>query len=229
MRILVVEDEAVLAASLRDTLSAAGHAVDVAADGEQADDLLGSYPYDLVVLDILLPRKSGLEVCRDARRRGLAMPILMLTARDMLADKVEGLDAGADDYLVKPFELAELHARVRALLRRSGSQKSGVLEVGDLCLDPASGRVTRKGVPVRLARKEYALLEVLMRNAGRVVPHARLIEHLWDMDAEPSEETIRAHMKLLRKAIGDRGTPRLIETVHGIGYRLGAHVPVGRA
>ncbi len=225
MRVLIVEDEPALAAALREALAGIGHAVDVADDGEQAQELFAAYPYDLAVLDVTLPRQSGLDVCRQARLRGLDLPILMLTARDTLSDKVAGLDAGADDYMVKPFELDELLARVRALLRRRSPHKEAVLRVGDLSLDPASGEVLRAGEPVRLARKERALLEVLMRNAGRIVPRERILEHLWDMEAEPDPEVIRAHVKLLRKALRDQQEPRLIETVHGIGYRMnpGAH------
>lgn len=220
MRVLIVEDEPALAGALREALEGIGHAVDVASDGEMAEEMLDAYPYDLALLDVSLPRRTGLEVCRRARDRGLNLPILMLTARDTLADKVAGLDAGADDYLIKPFELDELLARVRALLRRHSPTKEAVLRVADLTLDPASSEVSRGGVPIKLARKERALLEVLMRNAGRIVPRERILEHLWDMDAEPDPEVIRAHVKLLRKAIGDNQAPRLIETVHGIGYRM---------
>lgn len=220
MRILIVEDEPALAAALREALAGSGHAVDVAADGEAAMANLAAYPYDLMLLDVMLPRQSGLEVCRHARERGLDLPILMLTARDTLADKVAGLDAGADDYLIKPFELDELLARVRALLRRKSDRKDAILRVADLQLDPASGEVQRAGRRLKLTRKEHALLEVLMRHAGRIVPRERIIEHLWDMEAEPDPEVVRAHVKLLRKAIGDSGEPRLIETVHGIGYRM---------
>ncbi len=224
MRVLIVEDEQELAAALREAMESIGHAVDLAPDAELAEEFLAAYPYDLAILDVMLPRRSGLDVCRFARARKLDLPILMLTARDTLADKVAGLDAGADDYLVKPFELAELLARVRALLRRHSPRKDAVLRVGDLSLDPASGEVLRGGTPIRLARKERALLEVLMRNAGRIVPRARILEHLWDMDAEPDPEVIRAHVKLLRRAISDRHEPRLIETVHGVGYRMNADV-----
>jgi DNA-binding response OmpR family regulator len=220
MRVLIVEDEPSLAAALREALAGIGHAVDVASDGEAAEEMLAAYPYDLALLDVTLPRRSGLEVCRHARDRGLNLPILMLTARDTLADKVAGLDAGADDYLIKPFELDELLARVRALLRRRSPSKEAVLRVADLTLDPATGEVSRGGVPIKVTRKERALLEVLMRNAGRIVPRERILEHLWDMDAEPDPEVIRAHVKLLRKAIADQHAPRLIETVHGIGYRI---------
>ena len=220
MRLLIVEDEPALASALREALEGIGHAVDVARDDAEAEGLLALVPYDLALLDVTLPRRTGLDVCRWARTRGLDLPILMLTARDTLADKVAGLDAGADDYMVKPFELDELFARVRALLRRRAPSKEAILRVADLTMDPASGEVTRGGAPIRLTRKERALLEVLMRNAGRIVSRERILEHLWDMEAEPGPEVIRAHVKLLRKAIADQREPRLIETVHGIGYRM---------
>lgn len=225
MRILVVEDNLALADALREALAADGHAVDTAHAGPEGLELMGAFPYDLVILDVMLPGMSGLEVCRRARERRVAAPILMLTARDTLADKVAGLDSGADDYLVKPFDLPELKARVRALLRRAAPHKASVLQVGDLELDPASGEVRRGGAPLRLHRKERALLEVLMRHAGRIVTRDQIIEHLYDLDSEPSHEVIRAHVKGLRRAIGDDREPRLIQTVHGIGYRMAAHVP----
>ncbi len=225
MRILVVEDNADLASGLREALTADGHAVDVAEDGLTGEDLIRSYPYDLAILDVMLPGQSGLELCRAARRSGLATPVLMLTARDTLEDKVTGLDAGADDYLVKPFELPEFRARVRALLRRATPSREAVLSVGDLRFDLATHEITRAGVPLKLSKKERALLEVLMRHAGSVVPHELILERLYDADAEPSQELVRAHVKGLRKAIGDTGEPRLIETVHGIGYRMTSHVP----
>lgn len=225
MRILVVEDNAELAAGLREALEADGHAVDVAGDGALGEDLIRSYPYDLAILDVMLPERSGLDVCRAARRAGLATPVLMLTARDTLADKVTGLDAGADDYLVKPFELAELRARVRALLRRATPSREAVLAVGDLRYDLATHAITRAGTPLKLSKKERALLEVLMRHAGSIVTHEQILERLYDMDAEPTQELIRAHVKGLRRAIGDDQEPRLIQTVHGIGYRMTSHVP----
>ncbi|MBO9540790.1 response regulator transcription factor [bacterium] len=225
MRILVIEDEPHLANALHEALCAQGHAVDVAHDGLEGLDLLRGAPFDLAVLDVMLPRRSGLEVCREARAHGVETPILMLTARDTLQDKVQGLDAGADDYLVKPFELAELLARVRALLRRNATQKEAVLVVGDLSLDPATGEVRRAGQEIKLGRKERALLEALMRNAGRTLSHDQIIAHLWDLSAEPSPEVVRAHVKGLRRAIGDQAPSRLIETVHGLGYRMSAHAP----
>lgn len=226
MRVLVVEDEPRLRGALREALEKAGYTVDTAGDGVQGLEAILDLPCDAVVLDIMLPRLSGLDVCRTARKQGRDVPILLLTARDSTADKVAGLDAGADDYLVKPFEIAELLARVRALLRRQGGRKQGVLQVADLVLDPATGDVTRGGKPVVLARKQRALLEYLLRSAGRIVTRDQILEHVWDFAADPESDVVRAQVKLLRKAIGDTGRPRLIETVHGIGYRMADDVPI---
>lgn len=219
MRILIAEDERPLAAALQDALAGQGHAVDVAPDGEVAADRALHGPYDLAVLDIGLPIRTGLEVCRAVRAAGRDLPILMLTARDSLADKVTGLDAGADDYLVKPFELDELHARVRALLRRRAPMRDPVLRVGPLALDPATGRATRDGRELALPRKEFALLEYFMRHPGRLLTREQILDHMWG-DASPGSDLVRAHVKLLRKAIADHDTPRLIQTVHGVGFRL---------
>lgn len=220
MRLLVVEDEPALASAIADALLSAGHAVDLAPDGIEATDLMVGVPYDLVVLDLGLPGRSGLDVCSRARQAGFDAPILMLTARDALADKVEGLDRGADDYLVKPVELEELLARVRALLRRRAPVRGPLLRAGDLELDPATRVVTRAGRRVSLARKELALLEYFLRNPGRLLTRTQILDHVWDADAEHDSDVVRAHVKGLRKAIGDVGSPRLIQTVHGLGFRL---------
>ena len=225
MRILAIEDEPDLRGGLLEALARAGHAADGAATGPEGLDMILGRAYDLVVLDVGLPGLDGLSVCREARRRGATMPILVLTARDALADKVAGLDAGADDYLVKPFELDELLARVRALLRRPGGERTGALAVGDLRLDPATGQATRGGRPVVLARKERALLEYLMRNRGRIITRDQILAHVWDEPGGPESDVVRAHVRLLRKAIADDGAPRLIETVHGIGYRMVDRAP----
>lgn len=229
MRVLVVEDEPELRAALIEALRAAEHAVDATGDGEQGLAWLTGAPYDLAVLDVGLPGRSGLAICREARRRGSGVPILMLTARDTLEDKVAGLDAGADDYMVKPFELAELLARVRALLRRQTPRKEGVLVVGGLRLDPASGEVSREGRSIELTRKQRALLEYLMRNAGRLLTREQILEHVWEGADEAQSDVVRAQIKLLRRALGDQGAPRLIETVHGMGYRLVDHAPQAQA
>lgn len=220
VRLLVVEDDTRLASALKEGLEAMGHAVDVAEDAEMAEGFVGSVAYDLAVLDVSLPGKSGLAFCHDLRQKGEAMPVLMLTARDTLQDKVSGLDAGADDYVVKPFAMEELQARVRALLRRQSDQRPPVLKVGDLEWDPATSMVKRGGVVCPMPKKERALLEILMRHAGRVVTQKQLLDQLWDLEAAPTPETLRAHVKQLRKALGDTGEPRRIETIHGVGFRL---------
>ena len=220
MRILIVEDDPGLQPVLAEAFSHAGHVVDVVADGASARDHLAAWPYDLAVLDRGLPDGDGLELCAAVRARRPDTPILVLTARDTLGDRVAGLDAGADDYLVKPFAVEELLARARALLRRPGGDRAPVLAVGDLRFDPATGEVTRGDRPVTLARKERALLEYLMRNAGRIVTRDQILDHVWDDGGAVESDVVRAHVKLLRRAIGDDGAPRLIETVHGVGWRL---------
>ncbi len=223
MRLLVIEDDVALANAIREALSGRERVIDVAHDGVAAEAMLGLYSYDLLVLDVLLPGPSGLEICRRCRASGHEVPILMLTALDSLADKVQGFDAGADDYLAKPFELDELKVRVRALLRRSNHRPEGVLQVGDLTLAPSTGRVQRAGRDVKLMPKEFALLELLMRHAGRIVSHSQIGLGLWSGESEQSAAALRAHIKGLRKAIGDTGSPPLIETVHGRGYRMALH------
>ena len=220
MRILVVEDDPELRPVLDEALGGAGHAVDGVASLAEARDFLAVRPYDLLVLDRGLPDGDGLMLCREQRAQGAATPILALTARDTLGDKVAGLDAGADDYLVKPFAFAELLARVRALLRRPGGERAPVLAVGELRLDPATGEASRAGRPVTLARKERALFEYLLRNPGRIVTRDQILDHVWRDGDAPESDVVRAHVKLLRRAIGDDGAPRLIETIHGVGWRL---------
>jgi two-component system response regulator MprA len=217
MRVLVVEDEPKLAASLDEGLRDADYTVDVAVDGEEALDYTSTSTYDAIVLDILLPRVDGLEVCRRVRARGSQTPILMLTARDTLHDKVAGLDRGADDYLTKPFELAELLARLRALLRRNGTQRDGLLRVADLALDPASRAVSRAERPIDLTRREYAILETLLRRPRWVVTRDAIIESVWGFEYPDSSNLIDVYVGRLRRKLGE---PALIQTVRGTGYRL---------
>jgi two-component system response regulator MprA len=217
MRILVVEDEPKLAASLDEGLHEAEYIVDIASDGEEALHFTSTSTYDAIVLDIQLPRVNGLEVCRQVRHRGSQTPILLLTARDTLADKVAGLDHGADDYLTKPFELAELLARLRALLRRNGSQKDGLLRVADLTLDPASRAVQRAERPIDLTKREYAILETLLRHPGWVVTRDAIIDSVWGFEFPDSSNLIEVYVGRLRRKLGD---PGLIQTVRGTGYRI---------
>lgn len=220
MRVLVVEDERELAWAIREGLEDQGFAVDLAADGEQGLALARAYAYDALVLDRTLPLLDGLALCRALRKQQATMGILMLTARDAVDDRVEGLDAGADDYMVKPFEFKELLARVRALTRRHAPQKDNVLVARDLVLDLASGVVTRGGLTLDLSRKEHMLLVYMLRHPGRLLTQQHLLEHIWDAEASPNAEVVRAHMKNLRKKIDAPFEEKLITTVHGQGYRL---------
>jgi two-component system OmpR family response regulator len=216
MRILVVEDEPTLLQQLRKALESAGYAVDTAADGEEAQYLGETENYDAVILDIGLPVLDGLSVLRQWRSGGRRMPVLLLTARDSWSDKVVGLDAGADDYLAKPFELPELVARLRALIRRSSGNASSELSAGEVTLDTRSGRVTRAGAPVKLTAQEYKLLSYLMHHKGKVVSRTELIEHIYDQDFDRDSNTIEVFITRIRKKLG----PELISTIRGLGYSL---------
>jgi DNA-binding response OmpR family regulator len=225
MRVLVIEDDRKAAKLLAKGLQEEGFVVDVAPTGEEGEEQVAVNEYDVIVLDWLLPGKDGLAVCQALRARDLSTPILMLSARGSLADRVNGLTTGADDYLTKPFAFAELLARIRALLRRSRLAKPAVLRVTDLTLDPASRRVTRSGARVWLTSKEYTILEVLMQNAGETVSRTRLVERVWDEATEVLDNLVDVHVSHLRKKI-DRGPgPPLIHTVRGFGYRLGLPDP----
>jgi DNA-binding response OmpR family regulator len=221
MRILLVEDDRKAARLLCRGLQEEGFVVDVAHSGEDADETAAVKDYDAIVLDWLLPGKDGLAVCRELRARGVSTPILMLTARDALDDRVRGLNSGADDYLTKPFAFAELLARLHAILRRSDLIRPLVLAVADLTLDPASHRVTRAGVPVSLTPKEYAILEVLMRHAGEVVTRARLAEAVWADEQDSLTNLVDVHVSHLRRKLDREGEPTLIHTVRARGYRIG--------
>src|SRR3954470_8334561 len=222
MRLLLVEDDVKLADMLSRSLREQGYAVDLAPDGERACYQARVNEYDGVVLDIGLPKMSGLEVSQELRREGKRVPILMLTARDAVRDRVAGPDAGADDYLVKPFALEELHARLRALLRRLPEMLPPTLVVGDLTVDTRSQTVRRGNRAIAVTMKEYALLEYLARNAGRVVGRAELCEHVWDENHDPFSNALEVYINRLRKKV-DEGTPSaLIHTHRGAGYRLEA-------
>jgi PAS domain S-box-containing protein len=221
MKILVVEDDELLAETLTAILTNQNYAVEVATDGDTAWDLIEIYDYDLILLDILLPKLDGISICRRIRSIGLQMPVLLLTGRDSSHDKAIGLDAGADDYVVKPFDEEEFVARVRALLRRGGATSQPVLEWENLRLDPSSCEVTYGEDLLSLTPKEYALLELFLRNSRRVFSCGMILEHIWSYDDTPTEEAVRTHIKGLRQKLKAVEAPSdLIETVYGIGYRL---------
>ena len=222
MRALIVEDEAKIAGLLRRGLGEEGYAADVAATGEEALWMAQATPYDAIVLDVMLPGADGFAVCRQLRDKGVWAPVLMLTARDAVGDRVAGLDSGADDYLTKPFSFAELLARLRALTRRGPAERPAVLEVGTLALDPATHRVRRGDVEVRLSTKEFALLESLMRRPGQVLSRLDLLEHAWDSAYENRSNVVDVYIRYLREKIDRPFGLDSIETVRGVGYRLRA-------
>ena len=220
MRVLVVEDERKIADFIRRGLTEHGYAVDVAYDGEEALDWPMTADFDAIILDVMLPLRNGIDVCKGLRQRGLQTPILMLTAKDAVEDRVEGLDSGADDYLVKPFAFAELLARLRALVRRQPAVLGARLEVGDLVLDSASRNVTRAGTEIELTSKEYALLEYMMRHPGQVLTRTMLADHVWNYDFDSGSNVIDVHIRNLRRKVDDPFQTELIQTVRGAGYRL---------
>jgi DNA-binding response OmpR family regulator len=220
MRILVVEDEEKVAAFIRRGLEQSSYSVDVAGTGEEALDFLGANEYDAVVLDVMLPGISGLEVVRELRRRKVEVPVLALTARGGLDDRIEGLDAGCDDYLAKPFAFQELMARLRALLRRSTAVRLPVLQYRDLVLDPATRTVTRGPRRIELTNKEYALLEYLMRYPEQVLTRNALLENVWGYDFETQSNVLEVYMNFLRKKIDAKTDRKLLHTVRGVGYVL---------
>jgi DNA-binding response OmpR family regulator len=220
VRVLLIEDNRRLSDSLRITLEEDGYAVDVAYDGLDGEEM-GLVPsYDILILDIMLPGKDGLEVCRELRDRHITTPILMLKARDALDDRVLGLDSGADDYLVKPFEVDELRARLRALLRRDSSSKSGMLQVADLILDPAAHTVQRAGRLIELTAKEFSLLEYFLRHPNHLVTREKVEEHLWSYDHVIASNVVDVYVRRLRNKIDDPSEVKLLETLRGAGYRL---------
>ncbi|OGP85986.1 MAG: DNA-binding response regulator [Deltaproteobacteria bacterium RBG_13_65_10] len=220
MRILVVEDEKKVAAFVRKGLEEEGYAVDVAIDGEKALYMAEMSDYDLIILDWMIPKKDGLAVLGQLRASGLTTPVILLTARDAVQDKVQGLNTGADDYLAKPFDFAELLARVRALFRRGKSDASTVLEVGDLRMDLLSRKVTRAGVAIDLTAKEYSLLEYFMRNTGKVLTRTMIAEHVWDVHFDSDSNVIDVYVNYLRNKIDRPFEPKLLQTVRGVGYAL---------
>ncbi len=222
MRVLVAEDEERLAELVARGLRDQGYAVDVVHDGEEALSHLAANQYDVAILDVGLPRRDGFSVSATERARGGRVPILMLTARDSLHDRVTGLDAGADDYLTKPFEFPELYARVRALLRRQPAVLPAVLQVADLALNTRTHVVTRGGRELQLTPKEYTMLQYLVRNAGRVVTRAELVEHVWDEKHDPGSNAIDVYVGRLRRKVDDGSGVQLIHTRRGSGYMMSA-------
>ncbi len=220
MRILLVEDDEKLAGFLKKGFEEEQYAVDVYHDGDSGLYWAKEYSYDLIILDVMLPGKDGMMVCREIRKAGIVTPIMMLTARDSTEDKIKGLDIGADDYVPKPFAFEELLARIRALLRRTQQYKAHTLTVADLELDPASHKVTRAGQDISLTGKEYALLEYLMRNTGRIVTETNIIEHVWDMQTEPFTNVVSVYIYHLRNKIDKHCEKKLIHTVRSLGYVL---------
>jgi two-component system, OmpR family, response regulator len=220
VRVLVVEDEVTLASLIRKGLREEGLLADVAVKGEDAIWMAASSPYDVIVLDVMLPGVDGFETCRRLRGDGVRTPILMLTARDAVEDRITGLDTGADDYLAKPFDFGELLARLRALARRGPSEHGPVLRVGDLELDPAARRVSRAGTEIPLSTKEFQLLEVFMRHPGEVLSRFQLLEGAWDTEYEHRSNVIDVYVRYLREKVDRPFGVTTLETVRGAGYRL---------
>jgi DNA-binding response OmpR family regulator len=220
MRILVIDDDRRLCTVIKRGLLEEAYAVDLAYDGEEGEYLAEVNPYDLIILDIMLPNKDGIQVCRELRAKKINTPILMLTAKDTVEDRVRGLDTGADDYLVKPFAFNELLARVRALLRREVTSKSPELRAGDLTLNALTRQIWRGQRPIELTTKEYVILEYLMRHPNVVVTRTMIEEHAWDYDFDSLSNLVDVYMRRLRRKIDNEGEDSLIQTVRGAGYRL---------
>jgi len=222
MRVLIVEDEVKIARAIRRGLEHEGYATDVVATGEEAILRATENDYDAVVLDVRIPAPDGFAVCRQMRARNRWAPVLMLTARDSVEDRIRGLDAGADDYLVKPFSFGELLARLRALLRRAPAARPATVQVGDVALDPAAHIVTRAGRPVELSAREFALLEFLMRHAGQVLTRTAMLEHVWDYRYDGDSNVVDVYIGYLRRKLEEPFGAPLIRTVRGVGYILDA-------
>ncbi len=220
MRILIVDDELALLGQLKRALESQRYMVETAMDGREASDRLFAMPFDLIILDVMLPKQDGFSVLREIRRAGIATPVLMLTARGETGDRIKGLDLGADDYLAKPFSLDELLARARALFRRSGGQAKAVLQVGDLRLDTVTREVTNNGAALDLTAREFSLLEFLLYNKNRAVSRFSLAEHVWGDAFDPFSMSnfMDVHIKNLRRKIGDAGHGTIIRTLRGVGY-----------
>jgi len=220
MRVLIVEDEKDLAAIIKMGLEEEGYIVDMAHDGEEGLYMALNYPLDAILLDIMLPVMDGLTLLNTLRKKGLKTPVMLLTARDAIMDKVEGLDTGADDYLTKPFEFTELLARLRSLIRRGGEAKEAVLRIADLEINTASHEVTRGGEKIKLSAREYALLEYLAYNTGKVLTRTQIVEHIYHEDAEMDSNVVDVYINYLRKKIDSGARVKLIHTIRGAGYIL---------
>jgi len=220
LKLLVVEDEARMVELLRKGLTEEGHTVVCATDGSEGMELARNYEFDVIILDVMMPKINGYEVAQRLRAQRITTPLLMLTAKDAIPDLVRGLDSGADDYMTKPFAFEELLARLRAVKRRAPVPQQTKLEVGNLVLDPATREVSRAGTDILLTRTEYSLLERLMYRAGKVVPRRSLIEAVWGFEREIEENTLDAFVRLLRTKIDVEGQPKLIHTVRGVGYMI---------
>ena len=220
MKILVVEDDKKVGGFLERGLREEQYAVDLCRDGDEAVHLAAINEYDVIILDIMLPKKDGFAVCRELRRQSVLTPILMLTAKDTLEDKISGLSEGADDYLTKPFSFEELLARIRALMRRDKDYKTGILSAGDLRLDPTRRAVKRGDTTIELTGKEYALLEYILRNKGRIVTQTQILEHVWDRDYAGTSNIVNVYLNRLREKIDKDYEHKLIKTVRGIGFTI---------
>lgn len=220
MRVLLVEDNQRLNAALKARLEKDGYAVDAVLDGAQGLAYAESVPYDVIILDIMLPKKDGLVICHELREQHINTPVLMLTARDTVNDRVLGLDSGADDYLVKPFDFNELRARLRALLRRHGDEKTGLLTIGDLSVDPATHLVERAGYSINLTSKEFALLEYFVRHPNRVITRETIEDHVWGTDFKGASNIIESYIYRLRRKIDGPFEIKLFETIRDAGYRI---------
>ncbi len=220
MKILVVEDDRAIASAVKEGLEDEAYAVDVARDGGEGLRTALADEYDVIILDVMMPEMNGYDVCKTLREKGNSTPILMLTAKNQNRDIVQGLDVGADDYLPKPFSFEVLLARIRALLRRPNDKKDEILKVGDLQLDPASRKVTRAGKDIKLTNKEYAVLEYLMRNAGKVLSKQNIINHVWDFDADVLPNNVELFIMFIRRKVDKPFAKPLIHTISGFGYKI---------
>lgn len=219
MRILIVEDNTKIAQNIKTILEHHSFSVDIAPDGETGERMGLSPTYDLIILDLMLPKKDGLSVCKSLREKDIFTPILMLTALGEIEDRIEGLDSGADDYMVKPFAMQELLARIRALLRRPAEKQSEVLSAQDISIDPSQHLAKKSGEKISLTVKEYSVLEYLIRNKGQIISREKILEHCWDLASNTFSNIVDAHIKQLRKKLSDKND-EYIETIRGIGYRF---------